>query len=960
MIESACSLLGLLAHILMLPIKDSLEGKIGLQLWGSSVAICPVVDCKQYAPSDLLNPGSFWHFLVFCIAFGLNYVTSYSPTSPPPPLPAAVAVIPKQRCNSGPNDLQSALISFNRMLQMRPLPPISQFNKALGPITKMGHYAISLSLILNKLQQCQGIQVDLYTFNIAINCYCRLNQVHFGFSLLGSLFKRGFTPDATTFNTLINGLILEDKTPEAVELFKKLITTREIEPDLVMYGTVVNGLCRTGNTIRAVSLLRIMEEGRCKPSIVVYNTIIDSLCKDRMMDDAVKLFTEMDEKDIFPDVVTYNSLIHGLCNFGRWEEATEMLREMLDSGIAPNVRTFNVLVAACTKEGMMNEAEGVLEVMIQRGVDPDVVTYNTLMDGYCLQRHMDEAIRLFNTIVDRGLHPDVVSYNILINGYCKKMKIDEAMHIFREMPRRGLKPNIGTFNTMLQGLFRSSRCGAAQELFNEMQVVGIIPNSQTYDILLDGLCKNGHISKALSLFHMMERNGLDLDVVMYSILINTFCKDKKLDTARALFNNLSSKGLHPDVKTYTMMIHGLCKEGLLHEAKELFVKMEHSGCLADDVTYNTIIRGFIRQHKCYEALILTEEMVQRGFSADASTFPLIVDILSTKGQDPALQEVIQKFMPKDSHGMQENEDTNPHHDSGSIDVMQLRADVVNIFNTLYVMKTTNKIAYKFKTKLLEHKDLMRAVFTGATATGKHHWTPGEKPVDVGEGESDSVESPGLAPFTEPYRPIVNSPPNSPTIDLEEVEPGTKRKKGCSSSGKSKKVSSGASVLADSFNHLSKAVEAQKHLTVRHGTGALQKYSIEPCMQRLMAISDFISTPLFHFACTALENADYREILMCMPDDENVVDWLAQLQVSKGLMGSWCNLYFLGIVQFDVLLLFATFLLSPLYDEIWNICHGRCNIGLCCERSFLVFAIKQVVRTEQKKVVKVQDEAQELL
>ncbi|KAL7174249.1 hypothetical protein ACSBR2_033495 [Camellia fascicularis] len=273
----------------------------------------------------------------------------------------------------------------------------------------------------------------------------------------------------------------------------------------------------------------------------------------------------------------------------------------------------------------------------------------------------------------------------------------------------------------------------------------------------------------------------------------------------------------------------------------------------------------------------------------------------------------------------------PDHDSRSTDVMQLRADVVNIFNTLRVMKidailagrrvgttitktgyneialkftkrtgrrhditqlknkygslkkewqawnklmdiskgvtgigfdrdtglfmaseewwdnlkSTNKIAYKFKMKPLEHKDLMRAVFTGATATGKHHWTPGEKPVDVGEGESDSVDSLGT-------------------------------------SGKLKKVSSGASVLADSFNHLSKAVETQQHLTVRHGTGASQKYGIEPYMQRLMAISDFISTPMFHFACIALENADYREILMCMPDDENVVGWLAQLQVSKGL------------------------------------------------------------------------------
>ncbi|KAL7214202.1 hypothetical protein ACSBR1_026595 [Camellia fascicularis] len=177
---------------------------------------------------------------------------------------------------------------------------------------------------------------------------------------------------------------------------------------------------------------------------------------------------------------------------------------------------------------------------------------------------------------------------------------------------------------------------------------------------------------------------------------------------------------------------------------------------------------------------------------------------------------------------------------------------------------------------------MCEVFTGATATGKHHWMPGEKAVDVGEGESDLVDSLGLAPFTEPYRPVVNSPPNSPTVQLEEADPGTKRKKGSSTSGKSKKVSTGASVLADIFNHLSKAVEAQKHLTVRHGTGASQKYGIKPCMQRLMAIPNFISTPLFHFACTALENVDYREILMCMQDDENVVGWLAALQVSKGL------------------------------------------------------------------------------
>ncbi|KAF5940733.1 hypothetical protein HYC85_021900 [Camellia sinensis] len=115
--------------------------------------------------------------------------------------------------------------------------PNATLPNIIGFLT-IGHHAIALPLI--------GISVNIYTFNIVINCYCCVNGVYFGFSLLGTLFKRGYTPDVTTFNTLLNGLILQDKTPEAVQLFKKLMRMREIEPNVVMYGTIVNRLCRTG------------------------------------------------------------------------------------------------------------------------------------------------------------------------------------------------------------------------------------------------------------------------------------------------------------------------------------------------------------------------------------------------------------------------------------------------------------------------------------------------------------------------------------------------------------------------------------------------------------------------------------------------------------------------------------------------------------------------------------------
>ncbi|KAF5962200.1 hypothetical protein HYC85_003409 [Camellia sinensis] len=356
----------------------------------------------------------------------------------------------------------------------------------------------------------------------------------------------------------------------------------------------------------AIMLLRTMEEGSYKPDIIVYSTVIDGLCKDRMVDDAMKLFSKMNEQGIRPDVITYTSLIHGLCNFGWWKKATEILREMLDSGIAPNVRTFNVLVdAACTKEGRMKEEDGVFEVMIQRGVDPDVVTCNTVMGGHCLQGQMDETIRVSNTMVNK------------------------------------------VFTLM---------CAYAKEHFDEMQAAGLAPNIPTYNIMLDGLCKNGHITESYSLFRMMENNGLDVDVVMYTVFIDGFCKVKNLDTARDISNKLSSSGgLHPDVKACTRMIQGLCEEGLLDEAKKLFVKMEKNSGLPNDVNYKTIIGGFLGQQKCYEALVLLEKMLQKGFSPDASTSSLIVDLISTRGQDPTLQDVIKKFFPKDSHGMQEIE-----------------------------------------------------------------------------------------------------------------------------------------------------------------------------------------------------------------------------------------------------------------------------------------------------------------
>ncbi|KAL0413972.1 UNVERIFIED_CONTAM: Pentatricopeptide repeat-containing protein, mitochondrial [Sesamum radiatum] len=490
------------------------------------------------------------------------------------------------------NDVEDARCLFLDMVRMRTKPSVFQFTKLLTVVVKMKHYSVALSLF-DKMCQL-GAPVDAITMTIAINCYCLLSRVDFGFAILGTFFKRGCEPNVATFSTLIKVLFLVGEVAEVEKLFKKLLSEKLCEPDEIMFLTVLNGLSKAGHTLVARDLLGFFENMSCKPNVYAYSTVIDGLCKDRMSDDTLHLLSRMIEKGISPNVVTYNSIIQGLSNAGRWKDVKGLLNEMLDNKISPDLWTCNILVDAFCKEGMVEEAEKVLEIMMQRSMCPDVVTYSALMDGYCLRGQMGKAKRVLHSIVDSGLTPSIISYNSLINGYCKQGRVDEAWDLFLEVPCKGLLHDTVTYNTMIQGLFHKGRFTDGWKLINDMEARGITPNLLSYNILLDGLCKTHQIAEAFSFLQMMEGKGL------------------------------------------------------VEDAKVLLIEMEKSGCAPDSVTYNVMIQGLLKRNELCNAMPLMEEMYKRGFLADAATVSLLLDQLQGKGKDKddILLETIKIIVPK--------------------------------------------------------------------------------------------------------------------------------------------------------------------------------------------------------------------------------------------------------------------------------------------------------------------------
>nr|DAD39739.1 TPA_asm: hypothetical protein HUJ06_014062 [Nelumbo nucifera] len=105
--------------------------------------------------------------------------------------------------------VDDALLLFEAMVHRQPLPSIWAFNKLLTALARGKHYPTAISQY--KKMGCLPIQPSIYTLNIAINCFCCLSKAAFGFSLLGTILKLGYEPDAVSFNTLIRGLCVEEK-----------------------------------------------------------------------------------------------------------------------------------------------------------------------------------------------------------------------------------------------------------------------------------------------------------------------------------------------------------------------------------------------------------------------------------------------------------------------------------------------------------------------------------------------------------------------------------------------------------------------------------------------------------------------------------------------------------------------------------------------------------------------------
>ncbi|KAH0866329.1 LOW QUALITY PROTEIN: hypothetical protein HID58_083540 [Brassica napus] len=310
----------------------------------------------------------------------------------------------KEKLRSGLFSIKKddAVALFQSMILSRPFPTVIDFNRLFSGIARTKQYDLVLALC-NQME-LNGISHDLYTLSIVINCFCRCRKLGFAFSAMGKIFKLGYEPNTVTFNTLLNGLCLEGRVFEAVELVDCMVLSQHV-PDLITLNTLVNGLCLQDGLSEAMSLIdRMVDSGvpneRRRQSLRIQKPdsiakkpeprVHKSSKKSRPVREPVRALSveslsasdesEREGSERERDIQSYNIMLSGLCKRSSLSEADALFRKMKEDGYEPDGCTYNTLIRAHLRGSDITTSVQLIEEMKRCGFSSDASTIKIVMD----------------------------------------------------------------------------------------------------------------------------------------------------------------------------------------------------------------------------------------------------------------------------------------------------------------------------------------------------------------------------------------------------------------------------------------------------------------------------------------------------------------------------------------------------------------------------------------------------
>lgn len=289
-----------------------------------------------------------------------------------------------------------------KKIRVKTQPEINAFNLLLDALCKCCLVEEGETMLKRVKSK---IKPNADTYNILFFGWCRVRNPRRGMSVLEEMIGMGHAPDYFTYNTAIDTFCKAGMVTEAAELleFMKKNGSTLSSPTAKTYAIMMVAFVQNNQMEECFKVLTDMISSGCLPDVSTYKEVIDGMCSAGQIEAAYKFLEEMGRTSYPPDIVTYNCFLKVLCDNKNSVEALSLYKKMIEGGCIPSVQTYNILIEMFF---MIGDSDGAFETwdeMDKRGCARDTDTYCVMIEGLFGCDNAKDASVLLEEVINRRM-----------------------------------------------------------------------------------------------------------------------------------------------------------------------------------------------------------------------------------------------------------------------------------------------------------------------------------------------------------------------------------------------------------------------------------------------------------------------------------------------------------------------------------------------------------------------------
>ncbi|KAG0308781.1 hypothetical protein BGZ98_006828 [Dissophora globulifera] len=225
------------------------------------------------------------------------------------------------------------------------------------------------------------------------------------------LMASGASPNTTTYNILIDALLLGGQIEDGVQVLEHMKASGSEQPDVVTYSTLIHHAVQGHEVELGWSLYSEMRERSIEPTLHTYVSLIELVGLDPTNKTGRAIVRQYGNRGgqrvRFPVKASVEDEV-GL------KFAGELYNQLCDQGLSPNEHVFGAMLDMTIRGGYIDLAHHVFLEMTYKNVEPNSAIMTMLIKGFAIRRDFESGWRVWKHMLQANIPRNVITYHHLI------------------------------------------------------------------------------------------------------------------------------------------------------------------------------------------------------------------------------------------------------------------------------------------------------------------------------------------------------------------------------------------------------------------------------------------------------------------------------------------------------------------------------------------------------------------